>query len=222
MQYLKWNSCVVDPDDIANISNLYNEGYVLTRKSPGAMEQTRSVRIALKDFELSSENRRILNKVKDLKLTLSPLPLTDYHWSIGKMAKDFYEQKFGPSIMSANKVREILTTPYAFNLLLKYTNKQASDNEMRDKASGYTIAYSDEKILHYSYPFYDLASPKDTGLGMMTLAIQYAKDENKDFIYLGSLQRPGDVYKLQFSGLEWFDGKVWNKDIETVKKILSK
>ncbi len=59
------------------------------------------------------------------------------------------------------------------------------------------------------------------GLAMMLTAIQYAKDNNKKYVYLGSLQRSTDTYKLQFSGIEWFDGKNWSKDIVEIKNILN-
>ena len=87
---------------------MYDRGYVFTRIGKGVMHQTRSVRIDLSRFELSSENRRILKRVGAMPLQLSGVPLTEYDWSIGKLAKDFYEEKFGPSIMSAAKVKEIL------------------------------------------------------------------------------------------------------------------
>jgi arginyl-tRNA--protein-N-Asp/Glu arginylyltransferase len=147
----------------------------------------------------------------------------DYDWSLGKLAKDFYESKFGPGIMSAAKVKEMLTSPEKsnFNSLLAY--------DLKGKLCGYSIGYSSRDIMHYSYPFYDMdVSPKDMGLGMMIMAIQYAKETGKQFVYLGSLQRPGDTYKLQFEGLEWFDGGdgggesgKWRSDIEEVKKVLA-
>jgi hypothetical protein len=55
---------------------------------------------------------------------------------------------------------------------------------------------------------------------MMTMAIQWAKDQGKEFIYLGSLSRPTDTYKLQFRGGEWFDGERWKVDTEPLKEIL--
>jgi arginyl-tRNA--protein-N-Asp/Glu arginylyltransferase len=58
------------------------------------------------------------------------------------------------------------------------------------------------------------------GLGMMTTAINFAKEQGLKYVYLGSLQRPGDTYKLQFEGLEWFDGKAWQTDLQSVKDIL--
>ena len=56
---------------------------------------------------------------------------------------------------------------------------------------------------------------------MMIRAIEWAKQSGKRYVYLGSLQRPSDTYKLQFEGLEWFDGKEWKTDLEEVKKVLA-
>ena len=78
-------------------------------------------------------------------------------------------------------------------------------------------------MLHYCYPFYDLTSDaahKDMGLGMMIQAIIFAQKLGLRYIYLGSLQRPADTYKLQFKGLEWYDGKEWRDNMEEAKKIL--
>ena len=58
------------------------------------------------------------------------------------------------------------------------------------------------------------------GLIMITKAISEAQTLGLKYIYLGSLQRPGDIYKLQFSGIEWFDGKIWKNDLEEVKSII--
>jgi hypothetical protein len=55
----------------------------------------------------------------------------------------------------------------------------------------------------------------------MLKAVIYAKDGGKKYFYIGSAQRPTDVYKLQFAGLEWFDGKEWQTDAGALKKILS-
>ncbi len=91
-----------------------------------------------------------------------------------------------------------------------------------NKPVGYAICFETPSILHYSYPFYDLeTSDKNMGMGMMVRAIQYAKKYGKDYCYLGSAQRRGDTYKLQFKGLEWFDDKTWQTNIDLLKTILS-
>ena len=63
--YLSWdNKTIVDFSE-KNIEAMYARGYVFTRLGKGAMTQTRSLRIGLDKFELSSENRRVLRKTED-------------------------------------------------------------------------------------------------------------------------------------------------------------
>jgi len=219
MNYLSWNEQTITDFSEKNISDMYNCGYVFTRIGKGVMQQTRSVRIDLSKFELSSENKRILKKMEGLMIQDICLPLSadTYDFKVGKLAKDFYETKFGPGIMSAQKIKEMLTDKARsnFNVLLEYT--------LDAQVLGYAIAFASKKsaFIHYSYPFYDLEkSPKDMGLGMMTATIDEAKRDGSKYIYLGSLQRPGDTYKLQFQGLEWFDGQKWSTDLEEAKKVL--
>jgi arginyl-tRNA--protein-N-Asp/Glu arginylyltransferase len=201
MKYLHWDHKTITDFSESTIADLYNRGYVFTRIGKGVMQQTRSV--------------RILKKVTSLSLRVTHLPTVEYDWNIGKLAKDFYALKFGPDIMSAQKIKEMLTVAEKsnFNALLTYSENGTDVS--------YTISHLSSALLHYSYPFYNAEqAAKDTGLGMMILAIQYAKEAGLNYIYLGSLQRPTDTYKLQFEGLEWFDGTTWKTDIEEVKNIL--
>lgn len=219
MKYLFWKEETISDFSVNNVADMYEKGFVFTRIGKGVMHQTRSLRIDLSLFSLSSENRRILKKVPNIEMKQVglPLPSSQYNFSIGKMAKDFYDAKFGANIMSAQKVKEMLTDPdnSNFNQLLEFRLQKS------DICNGYTITYSSPTILHYSYPFYDLNNcPKDMGLAMMITAVQKAKEVGLKYVYLGSLQRPTDVYKLQFSGLEWFDGKDWSTDLAEAKKIL--
>ncbi len=223
MNYLHWNSQTITDFSDENVSDMYDRGYVFTRIGKGVMHQTRSVRVDLSKFELSSENRRILKKVEAISSNEASLPLTEYDFTVGKLAKDFYAEKFGAHIMSAQKVKEMLTDAAKsnFNKLLMYGPKATTSPS--DAPLGYSICYRNADILHYSYPFYDLGkSPKDMGLGMMTLAIEQSKRQGLRYVYLGSLQRPTDVYKLQFKGLEWFDGHAWSDDLHRAKETLGK
>lgn len=214
-EYLCWKEEVVTDFSPTAIAAKYSDGFVFTRLGKGVMHQTRSCRIDLSKFALTSENRRILKKTEGIELKGFELPLADYDFKIGKLAKDFYDEKFGPDIMSVQKVKEMITDPSKsnFNCLFTYISG--------GKTIGYTICYTSDLIHHYSYPFYDLKdSPKDMGMGMMIRAIEFVKKFGHKYFYLGSLQRPGDTYKLQFEGLEWFDGKKWQTDISGLKDIL--
>ena len=228
MEYLKWNEKKISDFSHDSLAAFYSSGFVFTRIDRGVMHQTRSARIDLKQFELSSENRRIMKKTDGLELTSRtlPIPEAEYDWNIAKLGKDFYETKFGPGIFSAQKIKEILTSADSsnFNKLLVYS--------FNKKIIGYAICFEaagkESGFMHYSYPFYDLtvtdangAPMKDLGLGMMLRAIIDSQSRGLRYIYIGSLQRPADSYKLQFSGLEWFDKTTWNKDAEQAKAILT-
>jgi arginyl-tRNA--protein-N-Asp/Glu arginylyltransferase len=224
MEYLHWDEQTIPADSSPEaIAAMYDRGYVFTRKGKGVMQQTRSCRIDLSRFELSSENRRILKKTADVSMSVAMLPYSAYDFTIGKLAKDFYTTKFGDGTLSANKMKEMMTDPTKsnFNLLLRYDIYAITGSEDKSTPCGYAICYKDPTLLHYSFPFYDLAkAPKDMGLGMMIRAIEYALEHGMRYAYLGSLQRPGDIYKLQFAGLEWFDGKTWQTDTAPLKDLL--
>lgn len=219
MAYLSWNQQTIADFSEEAIEAMYDQGFVFTRRGKGAMDQTRSVRIDLNTFEPTSENRRILNINKNLSISPANIPYVGYHWSIGKTAQDFYLAKFGKRIFSANKIKELLTNRELsnFNTLIKY-------QDIDTGYKGYAICYENNFILHYSYPFYtgDATVPHtpSIGMGMMLKAIEYAKNKGKKYIYLGSAQRPTDTYKLQFKGVEWFDGSIWQDDMDMLKKIL--
>jgi len=228
MEYLHWDEQTITDFSDASVATMYDRGYVFTRKGKGIMQQTRLCRIDLAKFELSSENRRILKKTAEMSMKEEPLPYSSYDFKVGKLAKDFYDEKFGAGIMSAQKIKEMMTDAAAsnFNILLAYDiyaidSPAESTGLGQNGRVGFAICHKNHSLLHYSYPFYDLkAAPKDMGLGMMIRAIEHAKERGLRYIYLGSLQRPTDTYKLQFSGLEWFDGAKWQTDVESLKAIL--
>ncbi len=217
--YLIWQEKQLTNLNLKIINDLYNQGFLFTRKQKNNLIQTRSVRLDLKKFKLNSENKRILRKTADFNLKVVSIPYSDYHWSIGKLGFDFYSKKFALKNFSALQIKKLITDKNFsnFNKLLIYSNNI-------DKI-GYVIGLETDKIFHYSYPFYNLEPVKynfnkNTGLGMMIRAIIYAQNKQLKYFYLGSAQRPNDRYKLQFNSLEWFDGQNWQSNIKQLKKIL--
>lgn len=224
MAYLKWQQTTVEDFSNENIDTLYDNGFLFGRLGRGVADQTRSVRIDLYDFDLSSENRRVMKKTDGLEIKNKKLPYQAYNWTIGKLGKDFYDLKFGEKTFSANKIKELLTDQKKsnFNILNIFNFRPGSITIPENETVGYCIGMETEQIMHYCYPFYRLDTEiPNLGLGMMLRAILWAKETNKRYIYLGSAQRPGDTYKLQFEGLEWFDGKEWQNDLDKLKAILA-
>ena len=213
--YLDWGHKQISGNDPIEAAILYDQGYLFTRKFKGDMYRSRSVRIVLADFYLSSENKRVLKKTEGLSVSSLQLPLSSYDWKIHKMGKDFYQNKFQDISFSAAKIRSLINDPEAsnFNVLFQYS--------MADTILGYAISYDNPTLIHYAYPFYDyLNYSNNFGMAMMLKAILFAQEANKQYVYIGSLSRARDVYKLQFKGLQWFDGETWKNDIDEAKKII--
>ncbi|MFH1789725.1 MAG: hypothetical protein ABH832_01515 [bacterium] len=220
--YLKWKTKKIDDFSDKNIEQMYDFGFLFGRNGRGQMYQSRSVRIDLNQFSLSSENRRVIKKNENLQMMAIPLPFDAYHWSIHKMGSTFYSSKFGAGVFTANKIKELMTDKDKsnFNIALEY-KMSSNDQHSNEPTIGYCICLETENLLHYSYPFYNLNnSIGNIGMGMMLKAILYALKHKKRHIYIGTASRPTDSYKLQFSWLEWFDGEKWNNNIEAIKKIL--
>jgi len=236
--YLKWEEKKIADYSDKNINDLYNRGFIFTRTGKGNTYKTRSVRVDLDKFELSSENKRILRKTEELDLEVKPVPYLDYSWKIGKLGKGFYEEKFGKGTFSANKIKELLTDEEKsnFNKLFIYCHSERSeestdpssqapqdDNDANSKSIGYCVCYENNNILHYSYPFYNqnINNP-NIGMGMMTRAVEWAKANGKKYIYLGSASSSKSLYKFQFKGIEWFDKEDgWTSDIQKLKACLT-
>lgn len=211
-KYFSTDEIVIDTTDSDLVSEKYSEGYVITRLGKGVLQQTKSLRIDLENFKLTSENRRILRKTEGVSCELRKLPLEDYSWEIHKLGKDFYSSKFGEGTMSASKIKELFNDEEKSNVnyVFEYT--------FEEKVIGYCLCYVNKDIIHYSYPFYNLElDMNNLGLGMMIRGIEWAKDAGKKYIYLGSISTPESKYKLQFNNLEWWDGEKWDKDLEVLK-----
>lgn len=214
----------------AEIISYYADGYVYTRKALGEMDRVRSIRVSLQNFTPSSENRRILGKFNNvLRKDSIPLPYRDdYTWLIHKRGKDFYTTKFGKKTFSANKIKELFTQPSNFTHVLSFGDNNVTFHMLREwfeLAHGYCIVCiqetNSEKILHYAYPFYSLDRINTNyGMFMMTKAIEYAKNERFTYVYLGSAHDTASLYKLQFSGLEWWDEETsqWGTDLQRLKE----
>ncbi len=178
------------------IDEMYQGGFVATRLGKGVFNQINSVRIPLTNFKPNSENRRILRKSENLQTQLVSLADFEYRWEIGKTAKDFYDTKFEKGIITVNKVKEMFTDSEKSNMNSVFVFTQDG------KHVGYCLALETENIVHYSYPFYDIAKVRDNGMGMamMMRAILLAQKSGKEYIYLGSYKR----YKMQFDDVEVF------------------
>ncbi|KXK27437.1 MAG: putative arginyl-tRNA--protein transferase [candidate division WS6 bacterium OLB20] len=216
MGYINWGEKTVDVTDDQAVSSAYDEGYVFIRTSPGAMQKTRSLRVDLAKFTLNSENRRVLRKLPGLSVQSRglPIPKEEYDWNIHRTGKEFYGKKFNDISFSAARIRYLLTSPEMhFSTLLQYAVDSVT--------AGYAICYANGDLLHYAYPFYEFENyPANLGMAMMVHAILLSKETGRKYCYLGSVRSVRDLYKLQFSGLSYYDRTGWSSDLDPLKAEL--
>jgi arginyl-tRNA--protein-N-Asp/Glu arginylyltransferase len=194
------------------LNKIYDMGFLPSRAKLNLFYLARSLRVDLSKFEPSSENRRILRKTESLQLTAYSLREFEYGWEIGKLAKDFYDKRFGKGTMSANKIKWLFTSG-ACSDVLEYKDS--------GKTIGYCLVNNTGQILHYAYPFYELEYfDKNAGMGMMLRAILHAKEEGLKYVYLGTCYTEESLYKTQFKGIEYFTGFSWSRDIEKLKELI--
>ncbi len=196
-------------NDDDNIDEIYEKGFLATRIKKNYYYLARNLRIDLEEFSLNSENRRVLKKTEGLELENQKLENFKFDYSISKLASDFFKKKFGKIIISPQKLKWIFEEKFFTNLLVY---------KLDGEKIGYCITMETEDLLHYAYPFYkpELIS-SNIGMGMMIKAIEYAKENEKKHVYLGTVYTPKSLYKTQFRGIEWFDENTWDKDIEKLK-----
>ncbi len=192
-----------------SVEKIYKKGFLPTRIKKNFYYLSRNVRIDLKNFSLNSENRRILKKTEGLELENINLKDFEFQYEISKLATDYFKEKFGEIIISTQKLKELFKGDIFTNVLVF---------KLKGDVIGYCITMETENILHYTYPFYKKEFiGTNIGMGMMVRAIEYAKEKNKKYVHLGTAYTKESMYKLQFKGIEWFDGNEWIDDVEKLK-----
>lgn len=198
-----------------SIDEIYNMGFLPSRSRLHLYYLSRSTRIDLERFNPSSENRRILRKTDYLTYEVIKLDSFKYTYHIGKFGKDFYDQRFGKGTMSALRVKWLFTGGACSHVFTYY------DKSDKDKIIGYCPVVITDNILHYTYPFYDIAYfERNLGMGMMLSALLWAQKRKKTHIYLGTCYTESSLYKAQFNGFEYFNGYDWSSDIDQLKSFL--
>ncbi|MCL5090744.1 MAG: hypothetical protein M1514_01905, partial [Patescibacteria group bacterium] len=80
------------------IEKIYQNGFLPIRNKPNVYYLSRNVRVNLSEFELSSENRRILKKTEDIESDLLWLHEFSYTAEVQKFCKGYSEKRFGQGV----------------------------------------------------------------------------------------------------------------------------
>lgn len=195
---------------------IYENGFLPMRNMPDVYYLCRSVRVNIHDFELSSENRRILKKTESFESDMIPLSEFDYTPEVQKFCKNYADEKLGKGLFAAQSIKTIFTGK-VFNYLFVFKEIKTQ------KPVGYAVCFVSGKLLQYAHTFYDLAYYQDNlGARMMLEAIVWAKKSGKEFAYLGTCYEESALYKTEFKGVEFFSGFSWSSDLEELKRLVKR
>lgn len=198
-------------------STFFEAGFLPSTRELDRFYLTRQIRVRLKDYQASSENRRILRKGAGLKWSL--LKRDEFQLSAERrtFCKKYADARFGTDVMTEARLGTLFTAPVATHIML--FQECESGREV-----GYVVLYLEApRVAFYYYSFYDLAwFDRSLGLFLMTSAVQYFNAEGFDHIYLGTCYSERALYKMQFSGCEFFNGFRWSDNAQELKYLVSR
>jgi hypothetical protein len=209
--YAIW--AVPEPGEAA--SDLFHAGFLPSSRNLDRFYLCRQVRVNLASFKPSSENRRILRKGAGIEAKLVPRAEFNYTPARRAFFKTYADIKFGKDVMTYERLDSLFDSPVISHLLVY------CDTEKGAEVGVATLFVEGRELAYYYYAFYDLNYyARNLGMFMMTSAVEQFAQRGLRRLYLGTCYSQNALYKIQFSGAEFFNGVCWSGDMNELKFIL--
>ena len=201
----------------SEIPEIYNLGFLPYSNDTELKHETyylaRSLRVNLKHFKESSENRRVEKKIIELNPVFKVIPKEEFDLnndSFFQFCLNYGKNRFSEGL-DKNRLHYILNTDSITHIF---------QFEMNGKEAGYVITIIESGTLHYWFSFFDLNYQNySIGKYMMFHTINWAHINKLAYVYLGTCYGEKSLYKVRdFKGLEFYDGNHWNSDMKLLKQ----
>lgn len=203
------------PESGETPADLFNQGFLPSSRQLDRFYLCRHVRVDLRKFRLSSENRRILRKGQGIRVEVLPREQFDYTREKRQFYKTYADIKFGKDIMTLERL-DLLFNSKIISHLLVFT-----DTKTGAEIGTATLYLQDKQLVYYYYAFYDITYyNRNLGMYMMTSAVRVFAEKDFRHLYLGTCYSRNALYKTQFAGAEFFNGFRWVDDVDELKFIL--
>lgn len=180
----------------------YQSGLLPQRNQINFWYQDSSSRSNLSDFQLSSENRRIINKTQEFTFQLIRLKDFNYTSAIQKQIFSWLKQLEWDFPVSSVKT---IFTDHIFNYLYIWKDQQ-------NNVIAYSICYFSDKISHIAYVFYDPQySHGNLPIRLVLQTVIDSNDRGLRYCYLGRFSQDTGFYKRNMPGFEYFKDDDWIK-----------
>ena len=198
-------------------AHFFDHGFLPSSRELDRFYLCRHVRINLRKYKPSSENRRVLRKGNGISATLVPRTEFDYTPARREFYKTYSDIKFGKDTMTYERLDSLFDGKITSHLLLFHEEGNG------DEIGAVTLYLEPGRMAYYYYAFYDLKYySRNLGMYMMTRAVELFSGEGYDFIYLGSCYSANALYKTQFSGAQFFNGVQWSDDLAELKYLIKR
>ncbi len=196
-------------------ADFFNQGFLPSSRELDRFYLCRQVRVNLRGFHASSENRRILRKGEGLEVKLLPRAEFDYSPERREFFKTYADIRFGKNTMSYERLDALFSSKITSHVLV------FTDAKSGAQVGTATLYLESPTVAYYYYAFYDLGYySRNLGMFMMTSAVSLFAERKFDHIYLGSCYSQNALYKTQFPGAEFFNGFRWSDDLEELKYLI--
>lgn len=183
-----------------SIEENYHQGLLPQRNNPHFWYQDSSSRSNLNNFQLSSENRRILNKTQEF--TCKVMPLKEFLWTPTIQKKIFSWIKELEWDFPISSVKAIFSN-HIFNYIYVWEDQS-------HQTVAYSICYFSETISHIAYVFYDPKySHGNLPIRLVLQTIIDSQNKNLKYCYLGRFSQTTGFYKRNMPGFEYFNDGNW-------------
>ncbi len=175
----------------------------------------RQLRVPLREWESTSENRRLLRKSAELECTL--IPRADFDYTPERRASwlAYAEEKFGAGVMPPERLDRLMSGPIISHLL-HFTDRATG----RD-AGTVLMFLQAPRVAWYYYAFYHLTpETRHLGMAMMTSAVEWFTHEGFHHLHLGTCYSERALYKTQFEPMEFFNGFRWSRNLDELKHLV--
>lgn len=185
-----------------NIEENYNQGLLPQRNTSQFWYSDTSSRSNLKNLNLSSENRRIINKTNDFTFEIIPLKNFSFTSDIQKIIYSWIKKLEWNFPISSVKT---IFTNHIFNYLYIWKNQSG-------QIIAYSICYFSPTISHIAYVFYNPEySRENLPIRLVLQTIIDSYDKKLKFCYLGRFSQETGFYKRNMPGFEYLKDGNWIK-----------
>lgn len=183
-----------------SIEENYNLGFLPQRNQLNSWYSETSCRSNLSKFELSSENRRIMNKTQNF--SFQKIKLSDFQYSSDIQKQIFNWIKELEWDFPISSVKQIFT-----NHIFNYVYVWKTEDE---QIAAYAVCYFSNEISHIAYVFYNPKFSHDNlPIRLVLQVIIDSHDLGLKYCYLGRFSESNGFYKRNMPGFEYFKDNHW-------------